>query len=147
MSLQNIIMQLDNQIQIPNNGIGQMPIYNRGISLMKMNNQMFNMNINNPNNEINGNIINENNKKAKQNICFDSGKRIYLSIDYGTPIKEMIKIYLEKIGRIDLLNKNDKFSFIYNARKINFDNNMRIEKFFSTTGTPRVIVTFTGDTF
>ena len=62
-----------------------------------------------------------NNNKPKYNVKFTgSGKITIICCDKDITLDELIKIFLIKIGRTDLIGKEEKeFSFIYNAKKLN----------------------------
>ena len=46
--------------------------------------------------------------------------------DYGITISEMLKKFLERIGRPELF-KSYKIYFLYDASKLNWDDNTKIE--------------------
>ena len=136
MEIQNLIMQLDNQFS----NIG---MYNMGMPLPKMNLQMNNTNFSETfikNNE--KEKYNEKKYKEKQNVCFQTmdGRKMHLVFDYGTTVNEMLKIFLIKIGRKELINNNEKV-FLFNAKKINVTDNTPIEEFFKTSN-PIILVQF-----
>ena len=66
---------------------------------------------------------------------------MHLFFDYGTTVNEMLKIYLIKIGRNELINNNEKVSFLFNTKKIKFTDNTPIEIFFNLL-CPKILVQF-----
>ena len=124
--IQNIIMQLNN-IGMRNNMENQMIE-----SQMQMNNMISNNNINN-------NIFN--NFKPYKNIIFRNTNGVVksLAFDYGTTVSEMIRKYLEEIGKPHLSN-NDEITFIHSALKLNFNDKTKIEEKFPGIGNPTIIV-------
>ena len=124
-NIQNIVLQIDNKIQ--------MEMMN---NMMMNQMQMINMNIvNNINNKESINKDYNYNIK-KYNVTFDSpfGKIVFV-IDKETTIKEVIEIYLKRVGK-----SKDKLLFIYNADKINIDDNKKIKDFFTFISNPRIYV-------
>ena len=100
---------------------------------MKMNNlDMKNLNVEE--------LKNKYNSKKMITIfkTLSRGKEV-LILDYGTTVNEMLKIYLERIGKNEFIIKNDKISFILNSTKIDFNNNTKIGdlfKLFSNANQP-----------
>ena len=88
---------------------------------MLMNNMMLNNNINN---NINNNFIerntnnnNFNHNKPKKNFLFKNlkGEIKALYFDYGTTVSEMIRKYLEEIGKPHLFNNDELVLFILHS--------------------------------
>ena len=111
----NIVNNMDLNQQI-NNFISSL----ENIKMNIPNNMMQNMNLMNfPN-------INENigifNNKPKYNVYFtnSSGLKTLIVCDQEETVDELIKKLLTKIGRNDLIGREEQeFKFIYNARRIN----------------------------
>ena len=77
----------------------------------------------------------ENNKIniKKINVLFatsSQGKKENLNVEYGTTIDELIKLYLNKVKRPDLIDKDKNISFIYNSKALNFGDKRKIENVF-----------------
>ena len=49
---------------------------------------------------------------------------------YGTSVDELIKLYLNKVKRPDLINKENNISFIYNSKSLNFGDKRKVENVF-----------------
>ena len=137
--IQNIIMQLNN-IGMRKNMENQMID-----SQMLMNNMMPNNNINN---NINNNFIerntnnnNFNHNKPKKNFLFKNlkGEIKALYFDYGTTVSEMIRKYLEEIGKPYLFN-NDEIRFLHSSFKLNFNDQTKIEEKFKGIEVVHIIV-------
>ena len=123
--IQNIQMQIQNIIQKMDMGM------NINMNKMMINNIKNNMNINN--------------FKKKMNIIFrsTSGLDTLLVLDYGTTINEMLKCYLKKIGKPEIIDNNSKVRFMWNSKTIDFNDNTNIEIFFNFNHNPyHIIVEF-----
>ena len=69
----------------------------------------------------------------KINVLFatsSQGKKENLNVEYGTTIDELIKLYLNKVKRPDLIDKDKNISFIYNSKALNFGDKRKIENVF-----------------
>ena len=76
----------------------------------------------------------------KMNVIFKTaGGKVFLVVDYGTTVKELLKKFFDRIGRPDLMGCKDIF-FIFNAKKIEYENQTPIEKFFNPNPNPVIIV-------
>ena len=131
--LQNIVTQINNIIYPPMN----MP----GIEMPPMN--MFPMGM--PPFDIQmqmNNKIKEKSNKEKMNIIFKTtkGNVNTLVFDYGTTIDEILKKYLNEIGRPDLINNKNKIFFVYNACQLRFGDKTKIEDYFPKGRTINIIV-------
>ncbi len=84
----------------------------------------------------------ENNKKRKINILFatsSQGKKENLIVNYGTNIDELMKLYLNKVKRPDLINNEKKISFIYNSKQLNFGDKRKVETVFKNNSNNNII--------
>ena len=72
---------------------------------------------------------------GKINVIFTTTKGIQINtfIDYGKTISDLIKLYFMRINRQDLWNQPQDICFICNARKMNFNDQTPVEKFFGST--------------
>ena len=78
--------------------------------------------------------ISKNNINIKKiNILFatsSQGKKENIIVNYGTSVDELIKLYLNKVKRPDLINKENNISFIYNSKSLNFGDKRKVENVF-----------------
>ena len=91
-------------------------------------------------NEMNSlNIIKSENEqlksiKPKINFIFeektDPPHTTSLIVDYGTSVDDMLKMYIEKINKPELLDQKDKISFVYNLKSFKFGDKTPIETSF-----------------
>ena len=129
-------------------------LFNINFQGMEMNNNYNNFLIPNPminNNDFNGNInqaeLNQvsNNLRniniPKKNINFKGAIEIFLSVDYGTKIEQLLQLYLKKINKEHLIGNNINICFIYNAQKINIKDKTAVEEYFKEY-IPIILVTF-----
>ena len=143
-----------NNLQMPdllNNNFG-MGMNNNFLPNMVMNNNfnfipnmMMNNNFNSNRMEIynmpklkNNNNIN-NFKKFKYNVFF-LPTRTNMIIDKGTTIDQMLTNYLKRVDRTDLIGKNNKIRFLYNASIIKFGDQTPVEDYFKLTINPEITV-------
>ena len=94
--------------------------------------------INNPNNQ----VKNYNNMPNKINCIFNTttGKSLTILIDHGKTVNELIKIYFMRIDQPDLINREGDICFVYNASKIEFNNQQKVEDFFRFNSNPSILV-------
>ena len=59
---------------------------------------------------------------------------------FGETIGQALIKYLTEIKRPDLINKNDKISFLYNTCKLSFDDKTKVEDYFKNVLNPKVVV-------
>ena len=112
----NIEMEINNNINMKMNQINNMQM-----QMNQMNNFMLKKNDN-----IQENII------EKKNVLFHSDKdewKMVMVFDGGITVSEMLKQYLEKIAKPELF-KSDEIWFLYNAVKINRNDNTKIRDKF-----------------
>ena len=134
LQIQNLINRLNNNMAMPtipmNNNLN-IPIMPQ-IPVMQINNNCNNFQQNNNNNF---NI-------DKLNIIFKSikGTTTLLSLDKKTTVGEMLKTYLLRIGKPELINAYDKINFIHNRVRIRFDFQTTIEEYFRCEGPSPVIL-------
>ena len=85
----------------------------------------------------------ENNNNIKTiNILFatsSQGKKENLVVNYGTNIDELIKLYLNKVKRPDLINNEKNISFIYNSKALNFGDKRKVENVFKNNSNNNII--------
>ena len=61
-------------------------------------------------------------------------------IDQGKTMSELIKTYLNRMGKPELFGKKDGVCFLFNATKIDFNCNTKVEDFFKFNAHPTLIV-------
>ena len=153
-SLSNLLIQLNDHIIQINSIILEM---NNIIKLSNnsefKNNQMTQLNelIKIINNQIDYNkslepcydkIKSSKNNIRKINILFatsSQGKKENLIVDHGTSIDELIKLYLNKVKRPDLINNEKKITFIYNSNPLNFGDKRKVETLFKNNSNNNII--------
>ena len=136
LQIQNLINRLNNNMAMPtipmNNNLN-IPIMPQ-IPVMQINNNFNNFQQNNNNNN--------NFDIKKLNIIFESteGTKILLPLDIKTTVGEMLKAYLLRIEKPELINTYDKITFIHNRVRIRFDFQTTIEEYFRGEGPFPVIL-------
>jgi len=69
------------------------------------------------------------------------GNKTTLEIDKNNSIDELLKKYLDKINKSDIINNPDEsLYFTYNAEKLEFGDQRKIEEVFTTNNNPTVLV-------
>ena len=61
-------------------------------------------------------------------------------MNYGETIGQALIKYLIEIKRPDLINKNDKTAFLFNACKLSFDDKTKVEDYFKDISNPKIVV-------
>ena len=92
---------------------------------------------------MNNNIINngENNiKKLAIRFTTTLGTHRNIIMNFGETIGQALIKYLIEANKPDLINRNDKVSFLFNATKINFDDETKIEDYFKNVHDPKILV-------
>ena len=125
-----------------NNNINLIPnmMMNNNINLMP--NMMMNNDFNlMPNMMINNNFEPQPKNIKKMNFNFQTtrGKVFHFTVDYGTTVKELLKKFFDRIELPDLIGCKD-IIFIFNAKKIECEDQTPIEKFFDAYHNPVIIV-------
>ena len=145
LNLQNIIPQIIDMANLPMN----MPSMNMppmNMNLMNMNPMnmppmnMPPMNMPPMDNQIQmANEIKE--ESNKMNIIFKTtyGVTHSLSFEYGTTIDEILKEYLNKVGKPELINSK-KVCYLFNAVQLKFGDKTKVENYFRGNKKVKVIV-------
>ena len=94
---------------------------------------------------IDKNNILSNDKIQKIDVVFENSGRItYVRANFGTTIEQLIKKYLFKIGRFDLIENyyynNNYIKIIYNASTYYFSEQKYVETIFSSNPSPKVLI-------
>ena len=82
--------------------------------------------------------------EQKINITFFSkfNNKLDLNLNYGTSIDQMLKIFLRRIGRKDLIDRSEGICFIFNGNRVNFRDETPIELFFNNFHNPKLFVIY-----
>ena len=107
-------------------------------------------NLINPNqqqNMIQNNFIQNNNALPKINIVFRTTKavRTNITIDYGKTVSELIQLYFKRVGKPELFNRPLDICFIFNANKMNFNDQTPVQNYFLGVYNPFITVNDTKD--
>jgi len=125
MNIQNLMMDMNNMNNLNMQGlnVGGNENWLQGYNVVKIN----------PNNNNGGNKI---------NCIFNTttGKTINILIDYGKTIHDLIKIYFARVNKPELINRDQDICFVYNAAKLNFNSNEKVENFFRFNANPTILV-------
>ena len=81
----------------------------------------------------------------KMNVMFKTTQGVTQSLvyNYGTTVDQVLKKYLKRVNREDLINdkKNmGKICFLFNAAQLKFGDQTPIEQFFKGISNPTVVV-------
>ena len=83
--------------------------------------------------------------KQKINVLFEAtnGFKKLIKVDWGTYICDMIKKFLNEIGKPELFG-SEKIYFMYNSYKLNLYDNSKVENLFPEASTHHRIVVYDG---
>ena len=106
----------------------------------------FKMGVEEINNPLTNSDPDANSPGPKINVLFTTtiGTKRNIVLSHGTTIDQALKKYLNAVGKPDLVN-SDKISFLFNASKLEFGNNTKIENFFKNVMNPKVVVNDTAN--
>ena len=150
LNLQNIIPQIIDMANLPMN----MPSMNMPpMNMPPMNMNLMNMNpmnmppmnmppMNMPPMDNQIQMANEIKEKSnKINITFQifKGGAQSMIFEYGTTIDEMLKKFLNKVGKPELIN-SPKICFLFNARQLKIGDKTKIEDYFRDLTKAKVII-------
>ena len=81
-------------------------------------------------------------ERQKLNVVFSTtrGLKTYLVLNYGTTIDEMLRKYLIRVNREDMIGKDGKICFLFNGIEIRFGDKTTVEEFFKNVANPKVVV-------
>jgi len=69
------------------------------------------------------------------------GNKTILEMDKNNSIDELLKKYLDRINKSDIINNpEESLYFTYNAEKLEFGDQRKIEEVFATNNNPTVLV-------
>ena len=125
-------------IKYKKNELNQQNMMNNNIMPNMMNNNIIQNMMNNPNennnwigfNQMNiGEPIINKDPIQKVNVIFTDqrGYKNNISVDFGTTINELLEKYVKIISRPDLIGENSRIVFTYNARRIGFGDQTKVE--------------------
>ena len=148
MNMQNMNMPNMN-MNMQNMNMPNMNMQNYGLMMGIPNMNMTGMNIGGNEEWTKGyNISNQdggNNKlssKNKLNFIFKTTQGVIrnINVDYGTTISELIKKYFNIMGKPELFNNPRDICFLCNAKRLNFNDNTKIEDFFKNASIINIVV-------
>ena len=160
MGMQNNCMPGMMNMNMPNMNMPNMNMMNMNMPNMNMNMQNYGLMMGIPNMNIAGmniggneewtkgyNTNNQNggnNTSSKNIINFaiktTQGVIRNLKFEYGTTISELIKKYFNIMGKPELFNNPQDICFLYNAKRLNFNDNTKIEDFFKNAFIINIVV-------
>ena len=158
-----------NNLNMMNNGYPMNMPMNTGISNMMNNNNLMGMGMGmpgsmmfNPMNPMMSNQMSNADEEwmkgfqmpikepspTKKQIIFKTtqGVTTDLEVDPLITLDELLKIYLKRVGREDLIgDKKERILFMYNAYKIKFGDKTTVKMFFKGMQFPKIIVVDTNN--
>ena len=96
--------------------------------------------------QTNNNNINNNSQGSqmgnKKNVVFKTTMGIITNvlIDYGKTMTELLKVYLTRVDKMELFNTKNTIAFLFNAKKIDWLDDTKVEIFFRFTPQPTIVV-------
>ena len=129
-------------------GMQMMNMQNLGMDMNNMNNlNMQGMNVGGNENWLQGYSTvkkqpNNNGGGNKINCIFNTttGKTINILIDHGKTINDLIKIYFARVNQPELMQRSQDICFVFNATKIDFNSQQKVEDFFKFNANPTILV-------
>ena len=78
----------------------------------------------------------------KKNVVFKTTMGIITNvlIDYGKTMTELLKVYLTRVDKMELFNTKNTIAFLFNAKKIEWLDDTKVEIFFRFTPQPTIVV-------
>jgi len=127
-------------------GMGPMGMMNMNMMQMNMNNDEewmkgFKMGVE----EVAGTQAEDLGDGPKINVIFKTTQGVThtLVYNYGTTVDDVLKKYLKRVNREDLMNDEQnkgKICFLFNAAQLKFGDKTTIENFFKGISNPKVVV-------
>ena len=117
-----------------------MNMMNQGMNIGGNWTSMYNIgqtNNNNINNNFQGTQMGN-----KKNVVFKTTMGIITNvlIDYGKTMTELLKVYLTRVDKMELFNTKNTIAFLFNAKKIEWLDDTKVEIFFRFTPQPTIVV-------
>ena len=99
-------------------------------------------NMNNMNNMNNNMPFPNPQGQSKINVIFKTTMGVVTNvlIDYGKTMSDLFQVYLKRVDKIELYNTKDSILFLFNAIKLSFTDNTKVEDFFKLTPNPTIVV-------
>ena len=99
-------------------------------------------NMNNMNNMNNNMPFPNPQGQSKINVIFKTTMGVVTNvlIDYGKTMSDLFQVYLKRVDKIELYNTKDTILFLFNAKKLSFTDNTKVEDFFKLTPNPTIVV-------
>ena len=99
--------------------------------------QVYNIGINNQQQNNNSQLF-----ESKFNILFKTtgGLKTQLIVERGTPLCDVLLLYLKRVQKPELYAVDSGIFFLYNARKINIYDKTKVENFLNISITPIIMV-------
>ena len=81
-------------------------------------------------------------EQKKINVVFKTtmGVSTNVLIDYGKTMSELFQVYLKRVDKMELYNTKNTIYFLFNANKVSFTDQTKVEDFFKITPTHPTIV-------
>ena len=102
--------------------------------------QGFRMGVEEVNNPSGDNINNTPGPKINIHFSTTVGTVRNLVFNHGTTIDQVLRQYLNAVGRPELIGKDQDIGFLFNGSKINFGNKTPVEAFFRNAAVPKIVV-------
>ena len=102
--------------------------------------QGFRMGVEEVNNPSGDNINNTSGLRINIHFTTTVGTARNLVFNHGTTIDQVLRKYLNVVGRPDLIGKDKDIGFLFNGSKINFGNKTPVEAFFRNAAVPKIVV-------
>ena len=117
-----------------------MNMMNQGMNIGGNWTSMYNIgqtNNNNINNNFQGTQMGN-----KKNVVFKTTMGIITNIliDYGKTMTELLKVYLTRVDKMELFNTKNTIAFLFNAKKIEWLDDTKVEIYFRFTPQPTIVV-------
>ena len=118
-----------------------MNMMNQGMNIGGNWTSMYNIGQTNNNNNLNNNSQGSQ-MGNKINVVFKTTMGIITNIliDYGKTMSELLKVYLTRVDKIELFNTKNTIAFLFNAKKIDWLDDTKVEIFFRFTPHPTIVV-------
>ena len=118
-----------------------MNMMNQGMNIGGNWTSMYNIGQTNNNNNLNNNSQGSQ-MGNKINVVFKTTMGIITNIliDYGKTMSELLKVYLTRVDKMDLFNTKNTIAFLFNAKKIDWLDDTKVEIFFRLTPQPTIVV-------
>ena len=73
------------------------------------------------------------------------GHTFNLKVSYGTTIDQLLKYYLKRMNRAELIGNDNKIIFLFNAAKLEFGDKTPVEEYFKYSLVPKIFVNLIND--